>query len=82
MAKYKVFRVFSSIKFFTLLMQKRDFEILEQILSMCSSKDKYSSRRTPRSLKLFVFPSLCILSIGDISKGSFKEPVSLLLNTT
>ncbi len=49
-----------------------------------SLKDRFSSRRMPRSLTdlyfLLVFLA-CILSIGVIRLGSFWVPISLLLKT-
>ncbi len=62
-------------------MQKRDLEILAHTCEICSLKDRYSSIRTPNSLKLVSAPSLEILSIGIIKVGSSGWPGTLLLNT-
>jgi hypothetical protein len=46
------------IKFFTLLRQNKDLEILEHNWLIWASNDKYSSNKIPSSLKFFVSPSL------------------------
>ncbi len=44
---------------------------------MWLSKDKYSSKWTPRSLKLFSSPSWCTLVMGTILSGLYSTPISL-----
>jgi hypothetical protein len=77
--KYNIRRVLAFTKFLILLRQKRDFEILLQSISMCGLKQRYSSKRTPRSLKLFSLFSKEILSIGDVNEGSSGRPISVQL---
>ncbi len=69
-------------KFFTWLIQYSDFEILEHNMSMWGLKLKYSSKYTPRSLKLLSALVKEILSIGEIRAGSSGRPISVLLYTT
>ena len=63
---YKERRASYSNKFLTLFIMKRDFEIFEQSCEIWKSKERYSSRRIPRSLKFW----------------SSGLPISLLLKKT
>ena len=67
-------------KFFILLIQNKDFEILEHRWVIWVLNDKYSSKKIPNNLKLLSSPSLCILSICETKAGSAGWPGSLLLN--
>jgi hypothetical protein len=51
-------------------MQNNDFEILAQRREIWESKDRYSSKRTPNSLKYFSWPSSYIPSLCEMSEGS------------
>jgi hypothetical protein len=51
-------------------------------MSMWGLKLKYSSKYTPRSLKLLSALVKEILSIGEIKVGSSGRPISVLLYTT
>jgi hypothetical protein len=55
--------------------QKSDLEILVHRLLMWSSKERYSSIKTPSSFKFLVGPSLYILSLSYTVSGSSGWPI-------
>ncbi len=75
-------RAFKFTKFFILFILKRDFEIFLHNWLMCESKLKYSSKYTPRLLKVFSLPALCTRSMGDTKSGSVGRPISVELYTS
>jgi len=79
MAKYSVFRVSWFTKIFILFIQNKDLEIFAHRSVIWSSKERYSSNKTPKSLKFLVSPSLWILSTGWIKSWFTGIPISLPL---